>query len=334
MGSDPRHVPVFLGRVLELLEPCLRQADADGERPVLLDGTLGLGGHAEAFLARHSDLLLIGLDRDPDALRLAAERLASFGDRVRMVHTGYDALLDVLTDNGIDHVHGMLFDLGVSSYQLDAPERGFSYSRDVELDMRMDRTQGPSAADVVNGYDATELARILRQYGEEPNARRIAEAIVVERRNHPFDNSARLSAVIHDALPRAVLLKSSGHPAKRTFQALRIEVNGELTGLEGLLPQIPAGLATAARAVVLSYHSLEDRLVKRAFRDLSEPDVPPGVPGIPPGHEPLVRLLTRGAEKPEADEIAQNPRSASARLRGVQRLPGGESRLRRMGVLQ
>jgi len=308
------HVPVMLGRIVELLSPAL---DAPGA--VYVDCTLGLAGHASAILDAAPNARLIGIDRDADALDLAGERLARFGERVRLVQAVYDELPDVLADLGRPKVQAILADLGLSSLQIDRRSRGFAYSVDAPLDMRMDASAGQTAADVVNTYPASDLARILRVYGEERFADRIARRIVEERERRPFDTSARLVKVLDAAIPTASKI-SGGHPAKRTFQALRIEVNGELEALEGLLPAALRALAPGGRLAVLAYHSLEDRLAKNALRDASTDRAPRGLPVVPDEHKAQFRLLTRGAERPDQDEQAANPRAASARLRAAERL--------------
>ena len=315
--TTPRHVPVLLDRVVALLTPALDHSDA-----VLVDATLGLGGHSEAVLARCELARVVGVDRDPRALELSRERLAPYGDRFTAVHAVYDEIPDVLADLGLSEVDGVLFDLGVSSMQLDLPERGFAYAVDAPLDMRMDATgtgRGPTAADVLNTYDAAELTRVLREYGEERLAKRIAAAIVRERAREPFTTSGRLVALLYDVIP-APARRTGGHPAKRTFQALRMEVNDELRVLERAMPAAIDAIGVGGRVVVESYHSLEDRLVKRAFTAASRSDVPEDLPFVPEGHEPALRLVTRGAEQANADEIAENPRAASVRLRAIERV--------------
>jgi len=312
MGNG--HVPVLLARCLELLGPALDRAD-----PVHVDATVGLGGHAEAVLAAHPTVRLIGLDRDPEALRRSAERLAPYGDRVRLEHAVYDELPDILERLHLDTVDSVLFDLGVSSMQLDEPSRGFSYARDTPLDMRMDPTRGITAADVVNTYSAADLTRILRRYGEERFADRIAAAIVRERQRAPLTSSARLAELVRQAVPAAAR-RTGGHPAKRTFQALRIEVNRELAALEAAIPAAIDALSLGGRIVVLSYHSLEDRIVKQAFAARARSSAPVDLPVVPPGTGPTLRLLTKGAEVPSQDEIEANPRAASAKLRAAERI--------------
>ncbi|UMG94893.1 16S rRNA (cytosine(1402)-N(4))-methyltransferase RsmH [Nocardioides sp. TF02-7] len=312
--DDARHVPVLLDRVVDLLAPAL-----DREGAVLVDATLGLGGHTEAVLARCGRARVVGIDRDPGALERSTQRLASYGDRFTAVHAVYDELPDVVADLGLAEVGAVLFDLGVSSMQLDLPDRGFAYAVDAPLDMRMDPGSGPTAADVLNTYTADDLARVLRDYGEERHARRIAAAVVREREREPFTTSARLVALLYDAIP-APARRTGGHPAKRTFQALRIEVNDELRVLERAVPAAIAAIGVGGRVVVESYHSLEDRLVKRAFTAATRSDVPEDLPFVPEGHEPALRLVTRGAEQAGADEVAANPRAASVRLRAVERV--------------
>jgi 16S rRNA (cytosine1402-N4)-methyltransferase len=312
--STPTHVPVLLDRVVALLAPAL-------ERPgsTFLDATLGLGGHTEAVLQRCPAAHVVGVDRDPHALELAGARLEAYAGRVTLVHAVYDEIPDVLAELGLDAVDGILFDLGVSSMQLDVRERGFAYAEDAPLDMRMDDSTGPTAADVLNTYDAAELARILRSYGEEKFARQIARAVVRARETEPFTGSARLVELLRDTIP-APARRTGGHPAKRTFQALRIEVNDELGVLRRAIPAAVEAIGVGGRVVVMSYHSLEDRLVKQAFAAGTTSHLPPDLPFVPEGHEPPLRSLTRGAEKASAEEIAQNPRAASVRLRAVERL--------------
>ncbi|WP_442815221.1 16S rRNA (cytosine(1402)-N(4))-methyltransferase RsmH [Streptomyces sp. NBC_01298] len=304
----------MLQRCLDLLAPALERPGA-----VVVDCTLGLGGHSEALLTRFPEAHLIGLDRDKEALRLSGERLAPFGDRVTLVHAIYADLAEVLDGLRIPAVQGILFDLGVSSMQLDEADRGFAYAQDAPLDMRMDQTTGISAAEVLNTYAPGELVRILRQYGEEKQAKRIVSAVVRERDKNPFTNSARLVELIRDSLPQAAK-RTGGNPAKRTFQALRIEVNGELSGLERAIPAAVDRIAVGGRIVVLSYQSLEDRLVKQAFAAGATSTAPPGLPVVPEKYQPKLKLLTRGAELPTEEEIAENRRAAPARCRGVERI--------------
>ena len=316
-GGSPSHVPVLLDRVVALVAPAL-QNDERGVT-LLVDATLGLGGHAEAVLTRCPQAHVIGVDRDTHALDLARERLAGFAERTTFVHAVYDEIPEVLAELGHTEVDGVLFDLGVSSMQLDVRERGFAYAEDAPLDMRMDDEEGRTAADVLNTYPVEDLARILKVYGEERFARRIAQAVVRERTREPFTRSARLVELIRDAIP-APARRTGGHPAKRTFQALRIEVNDELSALRRALPRAIDAIGVGGRVVVMSYHSLEDRLVKQAFTAQTRSDLPPDLPFVPEGHEPALRLVTRGSEKAAPHEIEENPRAASVRLRAVERV--------------
>ena len=311
--AAPAHVPVLLDRVVALLLPALSVPGA-----VVVDCTLGMGGHAEALLAAAPGARLVGLDRDPEALRRSGARLAPYADRVSLVHAVYDELPDVLADLGLAEVHGVLFDLGVSSLQLDEAARGFAYAQDAPLDMRMDPTRGRTAAEVVNSYDGKALARILKEYGEERFAARIADAIVRERAREPLTGTARLAELVRTAIPAATR-RTGGHPAKRTFQALRIEVNDELGVLKRAIPAAVDTLAVGGRLVVLSYQSLEDRIVKSALVARSTSEVPVDLPFVPEGAAPELELLVRGSEGAGDAELAANPRAASVRLRAAQR---------------
>jgi len=313
-GGGHRHVPVLLDRTLELLAPAL-----EGRPAVVVDATLGLGGHSAALLAAHPQLTLVGLDRDPQALEMAGRRLTAYTDRIHLVHAVYDRIAEVLDELDLAPVQGILFDLGVSSLQLDADERGFSYSRDADLDMRMDPTRGLTAADVLNTYAPGDLVRILREYGEERFATRIVSAVVKRRAQAPFVRSAELVELLYAAVP-AASRRTGGHPAKRTFQALRIEVNGELEALRGALPAALGSLAVGGRIVVLAYHSLEDRMVKRELAAGAASRTPVDLPMELPGHGPELRLLTRGSEPATDDEIEDNPRAASVRCRAAERI--------------
>jgi 16S rRNA (cytosine1402-N4)-methyltransferase len=311
--TEPSHVPVLLERVLDLLAPSVAV-----ERPVVVDATLGLGGHTEAMLTRFADLHVIGIDRDPDALARARARLAPFGDRVTYAHAVYDEIADVVRDAGAATVSGVLFDLGVSSMQLDVADRGFAYAQDAPLDMRMNPEDELTAADVLNTYSARDLSRLLREYGEEKFAKRIADTVVAERVKEPFTTSARLVDLIRDCIPQAAR-RTGGNPAKRTFQALRIEVNDELGVYRRALPASLEVLAPGGRVVVLAYHSLEDRITKRAFTEVTTTDVPRDMPFVPAGHEAKYTLVTRGAEMATDAEVDENPRARSVRLRVVER---------------
>lgn len=310
----------MLERVVALVAPALEPSE--GSRRVFVDATLGLAGHSEAVLESCPAAHLVGVDRDPHALERAGRRLEPFAERISLVHAVYDEIPDVLADLGHPHADAILFDLGVSSMQLDVRSRGFAYAEDAPLDMRMDDSTGVTAADVLNSYPVADLSRVLKQYGEERFARRIAEAIVRERNREPFTRSARLVELIRDSIP-APARRTGGHPAKRTFQALRIEVNDELSVLQRAVPAAVDSVGVGGRVVVMSYHSLEDRLVKQAFSAVTRSDVPPDLPFVPEGHEPPLRLLTRGSEKASAVEVEQNPRAASVRLRAVERVHPG-----------
>ncbi len=309
-----RHVPVLRDRVVELLAPALRSPGA-----VYVDATLGMGGHTEAVLEACPGAVAVGIDRDPEALALAGERLSRFGARFRAVHAVYDQLPEVLAEIGLDHADAILYDLGVSSLQLDEADRGFAYRVDAPLDMRMDQQEGPTAADVLNTYDEAELERILREYGEERFARKIARAIVRHREHEPFRTSGQLVRLLHEVVP-AASQRSGGHPAKRTFQALRIEVNAELAIWRRALPAGLSVLPLGGRVVVLSYHSLEDRIAKRVLAEGATSSAPPDLPVELPEHAPWLRLLTRGAEQADMAEVAANPRAASVRLRAAERI--------------
>ncbi len=307
------HTPVMLDRCVELLAPALDREDA-----VLVDATLGMGGHAEALLERFPRVHLVGLDRDTDALRIAGERLARFGDRVTLVHTVYDGIAEAVASAGFDRVDGILFDLGVSSLQLDVADRGFAYAQDAPLDMRMDQSSGPTAADVLATYGEGDLRRIFERYGEEKLAGRYARAIIAARAEAPIERSGRLVEILVAATPYAA--QRTGHPAKRVFQALRIEVNRELSVLERAIPAALGILRVGGRIVVLSYQSLEDRLVKRAFAEAAASTAPPGLPVELPEHAPRFRLLVKGAELAGEAERAQNPRATPVRLRAAERV--------------
>jgi len=299
---------------------------------LLVDGTVGGGGHAGALLEALPDNVVLGLDRDAEAVAAAGERLSGYGARVLLRQSGFEDLAGVVASaevaalglkaggGGVSPIKvvGVLFDLGVSSWQLDEPGRGFTYRADAPLDMRMDRSQSKSAKDVVNGYEEAELARVIARYGEERFARRIARAIVARR---PVETTATLAGIVRDAIP-APARRTGPHPARRTFQAIRIEVNAELEHLETGLDAAFSVLAPGGRLAVLAYHSLEDRIVKERFTAwTSRPPVPRGLPvtGIP-GEPPPARLVTRGAARPTEAELAANPRAESARFRVLERV--------------
>lgn len=315
--DDGTHVPVMLDRVVALVAPALQQPGS-----VLVDATLGLGGHTEAVLDRCPQAQVLGIDRDAQALARAQQRLSRFASRLTCVHAVYDEIAEVLAGQGLDRVDAVLFDLGVSSMQLDRRDRGFSYAHDAPLDMRMDDTTELTAAEVVNTYSIGELTRVISRYGEERFARRIAQRIVAERQVSPFTTTHRLAELVRDAIPAATR-RTGGHPAKRTFQALRIEVNDELAVLDRALPAAVDALRVGGRIVVMSYHSLEDRLVKRVLGAGARTDVPVDLPVTAGALRPQLRLLTRGAEKASPDEVAENPRAQSVRVRAAERLREG-----------
>ncbi|MFB1297210.1 16S rRNA (cytosine(1402)-N(4))-methyltransferase RsmH [Mycobacterium sp. pW049] len=317
---DEPHIPVLLDRCVELLAPALIREGDDGAGATLVDATLGAGGHSERFLTRFPGLRLIGLDRDQDALQIAGDRLAPFGDRVTLVRTRYDGIADAVAAHG-GNVDAILFDLGVSSMQLDRAERGFSYSADAPLDMRMDTGSDLTAAQILNSYDERALARVLREYGEEKFAGRIASFIVRRRATTPFTTTGELVELLYDAIP-APARRTGGHPAKRTFQALRIEVNAELESLRRALPDALRVLRPHGRVAVMAYQSLEDRIVKSVFAGATASRTPPGLPVELPGHGPEFVALTRGAERADDEEIERNPRSAPVRLRAVEKVGG------------
>lgn len=310
------HIPVLLDRCVELLGPAINRPNA-----VMVDATLGLGGHSAAFLASFPDLTLVGVDRDPQALAMARERLAQFGERFVPRAGEHEQLGSLLATVNGGRVNAVLFDLGVSSMQLDEPQRGFSYSRDAPLDMRMNPGDPLSAAVVVNTYSEADLVRVLRDFGEERSARRIAKAIVAARAAQPIDTTAELASLVRDAIP-APAKRTGGNPAKRTFQALRIEINREIQGLPAALDAALAALVVGGRIAVISYHSLEDRIVKRRLAADSKESSPVRLPVIPDDARPSLRLLTRGAEVPSDTEISENPRAASAKLRAAERVRG------------
>ena len=312
-----RHLPVLLQRCVDLLAPALTASEAV-PAPVLVDCTLGMGGHTEGVLEQLPDARVVGIDRDPQALRLASQRLARFGKRFTPVHAVYDEIGDVVASLGPGGVQGVLMDLGVSSLQLDEADRGFAYAQDAPLDMRMDQSTGITAADVLNTYDEHELTRILREYGEERFAAKIARSIVRRRADKSWERTHELADLVRACIPAATR-KTGGNPSKRTFQALRIEVNGELEVLERAVPAAIEALAVGGRIVVESYHSLEDRIVKRAITRGTTSSAPPGLPVEPETHRPYLEALTRGAEEADEAELERNPRSASVRLRAAVR---------------
>ncbi|WP_433521920.1 16S rRNA (cytosine(1402)-N(4))-methyltransferase RsmH [Nocardia pseudovaccinii] len=318
--DGPRHVPVLLQRADALLGPALAEPGA-----VYVDATLGLGGHAEHFLRTYPNIHLVGLDRDTHALALAGARLAPFADRITLVHIRYDGIAAALKQAGLPttgSVSAILMDLGVSSMQLDEAERGFAYSVDAPLDMRMDPTTGITAADVLNTYSHGDLARVLKTYGEERFAGKIASEVLRRRQQKPFRTSAELVELLYATIPAAAR-RTGGHPAKRTFQALRVEVNGELDSLRAALPAALDSLRVGGRIVIMSYQSLEDRVVKQELAPRTTSRTPVDLPVELPGMGPEFKLLTRGAEKATEQEIEENPRAAPVRMRAAQRIQEG-----------
>ena len=298
--EDYGHVPVMLDEVLGLLEPA--------SRSVMVDCTAGLGGHSEALLSAAPEASrAILMDVDEETLRRARWRLEGFGTRVRYFHANFGDVKDVLAEAGVSRVDGLLADLGVASSQLDDPERGLSFQASGPLDMRLDRSQGPTAATLVNTYGERELADLIYAYGEERYSRRIARAIVLERKTNKIENTGHLADVVASAYPAMARMSRHGvHPATRTFQALRIAVNREMENLERLLAALPDVLAVGGRAAIISFHSLEDRRVKQAFAAMESAG--------------LARPLTKKPLQASDAESRTNPRSRSAKLRGIEKL--------------
>ncbi len=314
---DKIHVPVLLDECIELVTGNF--ANLERKNPVIVDCTLGLAGHSTAFLSSAASATVIGIDRDGQALELASQRVeeAGFADRFIPVHSAFDSLGEILDNRNIAGVDAVFMDLGLSSLQIDETERGFSYSKDSALDMRMDKRQSKTAQTIVDTYSAEELTRIFREYGEEKFSAAIARAIVSGRENgERISSSAQLVKLADEVIPRS--RRPAGNPAKRIFQALRIEVNGELNKLASTLPQAALHLNVGGRIVVESYHSLEDKIVKKFMRKGIQADVPARIPVIPEEAKPFFSDVTRGALKADSDEISDNPRSASVRLRAVE----------------
>lgn len=322
------HVPVFLDRTIELFRPVIDAAAAEGRQAVVVDGTLGLGGHTSHLLATFDSLRVVGVDRDSEALDMATRRLTAYRDRFTPVHArfdDFDALVESLPADSCDAagpaIDGVLLDFGVSSMQLDVADRGFAYSVDAPLDMRMDRTAGSTAADVLAEYERDDLARIFRVYGEERFARPIATAIVRRRETAPITTSTQLVELLYDTIPQGAR-RTGGHPGKRVFQALRIEVNAELEAVESAVPGYLDLLRGNGRAVFMAYQSLEDKIVKRELVTRTASRTPAGLPVELPGHGPEFEAVIRGAEKASQSEIDHNPRSASVRVRCARRIDG------------
>ena len=300
---------------VDLLTPAINKS----ENPVVVDATLGLGGHSEALLESNPNLVLIGIDRDLDAIVKAKNRLAKFENRVKLNHAIFDEITDVVNSFGFEKVDGILFDLGVSSMQLDQSDRGFSYSQDAPLDMRMDRSTGITASEIINTYAPGELVRILRTYGEEKFATRIVENIVKERAKAPLNSTAQLATLVKESIPAATR-RTGGNPAKRTFQALRIETNDELGAVNRAIPQALELLKVGGRLVVMSFQSLEDRIVKEIFTQATTSGTPRDLPIDLPEFAAKFALVVRGSVLPSEAEIAANSRAQSVRLRAIERL--------------
>jgi len=310
-----QHIPVALERCIALLAPAIERC----ETPIIIDATLGLGGHSKVLLERYPQLRIIGFDRDLSAIALAKENLKDFIGRVTIVHAIYDEITNVLEELEIPGVDGVLFDLGVSSMQLDVAERGFAYSQDAPLDMRMDQSRGISAYDVLHTYQRGELIRILRQYGEEKFAKSIADNIIKARENNALSTTKELAEIVKASIP-APARRTGGNPAKRTFQALRIEVNQELDVLERAIPAALDSLNVGGRIVVMAYQSLEDKIVKKVFSSATESLTPRGLPVELPDSAAKFAFVIRGSESATEVEIEANPRAQSMRLRAIERL--------------
>ena len=313
--SNTEHVSVMRDECIELLSPAI----STHANPVVIDATLGLGGHTEALLSKFPHLVVIGIDRDTQAIEIATERLSRFGERFISHHSIFDRISDVAKEHGYSHVQGILFDLGVSSLQLDNGDRGFSYAHDASLDMRMDKNQAKTAADIVNTYSPGELVRILRTYGEEKFATRIVESIVKEREKAPLNSTSHLATLVKNAIPAATR-RTGGNPAKRTFQALRIETNDELGAITRAIPQALELLDIQARLVVMSFQSLEDRIVKNYFQEATTSGTPQGLPVEIAELAAKFALVFNGSQSPSEAEVEENSRAASVRLRAIERV--------------
>jgi len=312
---NTQHVSVMRDECINLLSPAI----LSHANPVVIDATLGLGGHTESLLNKFPQLVVIGIDRDMQAIEIASERLSQFGERFISHHSVFDQIANVAKGHGHSRVQGILFDLGVSSLQLDESERGFSYAHDAELDMRMDKSQGKTAADILNSYAPGELVRILRTYGEEKFATRIVESIVKQRAIAPMNSTAQLATLVKEAIPAATR-RTGGNPAKRTFQALRIETNDELGTITRALPAALELLNVGARLVVMSFQSLEDRIVKQLFVASTTSGTPRDLPFDLPEFAAKFSMITRGSETPTDAELEENSRSQSVRLRAIERV--------------
>lgn len=316
---NKQHIPVALERCIELLTPAIEFSLSNHPKTYLIDATLGLGGHARALLAKFPSLIVIGIDRDQSAIAIARENVAPFGDRLIIAHTTYDQIESILHEHGIEKVAGILFDLGVSSMQLDDGGRGFAYSYDAPLDMRMDQSSGLTAYQILHTYDRNSLIRILRNFGEEKFAPRIVDNIIEARAAGLLNSTKDLAELVKNSIP-APARRTGGNPAKRTFQALRIEVNQELSILERAIPAALDALDIHGRLVVMAYQSLEDKIVKSALTAITESKTPRGLPIELPGSAAKYALVMRGSVAADDAEIAINPRAQSMRLRAIERL--------------
>ena len=309
------HTSVMLERCITLLAPAIEKSSS----PVVVDATLGLGGHSFALLEKFPQLRIVGLDRDESAISIAQERLASFNNRVTIIHAVYDEMPTVLDGLGLNFVDGILFDLGVSSLQLDRAERGFSYAQNAPLDMRMDQSRGATAQEILDSYSRHDLIRVIREYGEEKFAARIVDNIIEARQKNELRTTTDLAELVKRSIP-APARRVGGNPAKRTFQALRIEVNQELAVLERAIPRAMDRLAVGGRMVVMSFQSLEDKIVKRFFADATESQTPRGLPIEIASLAAKFQLVFRGSEKASEQEILENSRAQSVRLRAIERV--------------
>jgi len=314
-----QHIPVALERCIELLTPAIEYSLSNHSATYVIDATLGLGGHTRALLAKFPTLIVIGIDRDLRAIELARQNVAPFTDRLLISHTTYDQIDEVLAEHNVDAVAGILFDLGVSSMQLDDGERGFAYSHDAPLDMRMDQSAGLTAKEVLDTYEKQALVRILRMYGEEKFAPRIVDFIVEAREEGRLNSTKDLAELVKNAIPAAAR-RTGGNPAKRTFQALRIEVNQELAILDRAIPAALKALELHGRLVVMAYQSLEDKIVKSYLSEITESKTPRGLPVDLPDSAAKYALVMRGSEAASDAEIVVNPRAQSMRLRAVERV--------------
>ena len=313
--QDALHTPVALDRCIALLSPAIES----NTNPIIIDATLGMGGHSKALLLKYPNLKIVALDRDLSAIKLATDNLSDVIDRIEIVHAVYDELSAVLAKLGIEKVDGILFDLGVSSMQLDQADRGFAYSQEAPLDMRMDQSSGLSALDILNTYSYGELVRVIRNFGEEKFATKIADNIIKARAAGTLSTTKDLAEIVKNSIP-APARRTGGNPAKRTFQALRIEVNQELSVLERAMPQAIEAIRVGGRLVVMAYQSLEDKIVKKAFAEVTESHSPLGLPFDLPNSAASYKLIISGSEGASEEEIAINARAQSMRLRALERV--------------